>query len=355
MPLAHRICFLFFLSVFVAGCNRGLPKSSVQFREWQQLLLQRYEGESIARVDLSADGNWLLAANTHHILRLWEMAQPDQPRLYGVSGALANAVFLGDPSELMIANQNGLVQLWDYQLHDKTFEYHFPEGAGHAIADAPGRYLAYGGYVYDRQGAGMLGEPAVHAVQSALSMSMQPSVLTAGYHDGALILRDLTTGKTNRWLGPQALTAATISTDGKYVIAGNRDGHGYLWHVPAQEPVRQWNMPGRVLTIEVASTCKWFVVVTDAGFDLYQFNPFALRARVKLKVAVRSVDVSRQWIAFGDDGGNVHVWQSSDGSCLWKRNIASSPITSIRLLADQSYIAAGSYSGDVAVFRLKTP
>ncbi len=73
MPMSHRICVLF-ISALLVTCNHGEPTSSAPSWEWQPLLLRHHEGESIARVDLSADGRWLLAASTHHLLRLWEIA-----------------------------------------------------------------------------------------------------------------------------------------------------------------------------------------------------------------------------------------------------------------------------------------
>lgn len=153
------------------------------------------------------------------------------------SGTLAMVRF-ASPDVVFAATEGGAVSEWNWKTGSTDFEHKFSSSAL-AARSGDGRYIAFGGEVYDRK-TGREESTARVAEESALQFSADGTrLLSASFHDRTLLVRTLPAGvdraggAAQEWHARGDVRRATISPRGDRVAAALRGGDIEVWQLPS--------------------------------------------------------------------------------------------------------------------------
>jgi WD40 repeat protein len=334
----------------------GQTSSDALSVKWETLLAEDESDVPIARVAISSKGDVIAAAELVGRVRWWRAEDLSESRSHEFPNILGAFDYLEANDEAFLANETGLVQIWTREFGEKRFEHEFPSGSKHADIDPSGRFIAYGGYVYDRENGSTIGEPIIHAVQTAVDVATDGSVLTAGFHDALITFRDGPSGRLARWSMPDAIVAAALSHSGDTIVAADRDRRIYLATTRGQEPRRVAKATDDVYFVDLSPDGAWFAVAAKTQLQVFQVDPFERRLERDLDENVSALAVGRDWtVVLGDDSGHIEVWGLGEPIVHGRRKVAESRITALAVHTGEGYVVAGSFAHGVSIHRMSLP
>jgi hypothetical protein len=337
----------------------GQPDQNAVRPTWQTLLVGQGTDLTIeSRADLFA------AADYGTRVRWWRVDALDDPHSYdelsGPSSILAGFAYIGDDDAAFIADKDRRVQIWSKDFSEKLFEYEFPEpmsgSAFRADVDPTGRYIAYGGYLYDRERAALVGEPIRHATQTAVDVANDGSVLTAGFHDSLIAMRDGSSGRLAEWRMPDGIVSAALSQSGETIVATDARGRIYLATSRGQEPERVARAAGRAYLLDLSHDGTWFAVAAKTQLQVFQVEPFERRLERDLDAEVTALAIDGDGtVVAGDASGYIELWRLGDPMVYDRRKVAESRITALAVHTGEGYVVAGSLAHGVSIHRMSLP
>ncbi|MCP4114519.1 MAG: hypothetical protein GY737_03800 [Desulfobacteraceae bacterium] len=233
-------------------------------------------------------------------------------------------------------------------------EYRFPKASRFSRASNNGDLIAYGENIYYPAQDKLLSSTVGHAAQSALQVGQQKNVLTSGFHDERVVVRDATGGIIADWkLGEPVLTAA-MSEDSKFVAASTQKGICYIWEIPNKKATHRCGTPEPAIAIHISKNSNILVLVMKSSISAYQFLPFKRLFTKPVNGNIRSSDISdNNWLSIGLDSGSVQLWNVLQGKLLAAVQPSKKRITSIDINQATRLLMVGSYDGIVALYKLK--
>jgi len=352
--------------VSTTSCTMHVAQTPEELPEgltWERLLYKN-DLKQFKRVAFSSDGEQFLISDDYRFISLWARSFIAPSRVISLKLGMESIVemkFFGDQNDVFLANDNGVVQVWDRDLQIKKFENQIDGNTGMAAITGDGRYVATDDELYDRKKKSLVGRAVAHASHTALCFGGHSQLLTAGYHDHRIAIRNMDNGKFEYRTTPYPVSSAGISPNEKYAVAVTKKGRCYLWYWPDQE--------SKVLAITRESSyfggfspdSKWFVIRGSEFLHIFQTDPAVRIARLQPDPAITSVHIaSNNLIVMGDRNGYVNIYDISAGTMIARQKVIEHAAGSIELIADESYLwAASSYydlkkndHGEIALYRI---
>lgn len=310
--------------------------------------------EPIAIVDISDDGNHFLAGGWINKIRFWTAKNPNLPVEVSFEGELVALQFTSKNNKIFFADGTGVVRLFGSRLNDVLNEYRFPMPASYACLSDDSKLIAYGENILLYEKNKLVPLTTSHAAQSSLQISSQNYVLTSGYHDASVIVRDAGGNILAAWKLTDSVQTAAISSSGDFVIASTEKGDCRLWQVADQKRILRFNSSEPALAIHIDSTGKYFVLVMSNSISAYQVEPFKKIFSKKIKGEIRTSILARNnWLAIGLLNGHVQLWDIFKGNLLAVVGKNKGRITSIDINPSANLLMTGSYDGYLSVFRIQ--
>lgn len=321
------------------------------------------EDEGIDHLEYSEDGQTILTASDYgniHILTRQNLKSVVVIEFDDIlANARAKAHILDNGKKIFMADHSGYAQIWDLRSKKRLFSYQFPKGEKLADISDDANYIAYGGYVYDRSVGVLLKKDAAHAVQTALTFLDKKNVLSAGFWDQSIVLRDLNNNTFDTWVTEDEIPSAAALRN--FIIAGTTNGECIIWKVPDKEPFKKVKGPGFFNFISIFT--DWtdiiathpqkliFAAVWGKHTCIYQLEPFKKLLHLKSNSEIRAVAISNNdLIALGDVNGTVAIWDINKGVPIGRHKMrGDDSIISLAFNPKREEILVGTYNGQISV------
>ncbi len=317
------------------------------------LFLQQFKNESIARVDISYAGKHLLAGSTVEKIRYWNIKKNKSPIETSFESELVALNFITKDNHIFFANRIGTTRIFTNRLSKKLTEYRFPKTSRFSSIGNNADLIAYGENIYYPAQDRLLSSTVGHAAQSALQVGRQKYVLTSGFHDERVVVRDPGGNIIAAWkLDEPALTAA-MSKDSKFIAASTQK-KCYVWRIANSKASHSCNIPELVNAIHISKTINLLVLVMNNSISAYRLSPFKKLIAKQINGNIRSSALSKNnWLSIGLDNGSVQLWDILQGKLLSAVPPSKKRITSIDINQATKLLLVGSYDGIVALYKIK--
>jgi len=321
--------------------------------------------EPLRIVDISGDGNQFLAGSLYEILLL-SVNDLNSPIEVGIESDPIALRFVGDNHQIFFANGMGVTRLYDSGLKSILSEYLFHhQGSRYASISDDGILIAYGENIFLPQQNKVLPRAIGygHAEQTSLQISKQNYVLTSGYFDSSVVVRDAGGNIMAEWRLDDSVQSAAISPNGDLVIASTENSDCYLLQVHDGKQFHRFDCSEKHLfensnpawRIHIDSAGKEFVLVTSHSISAYQIEPLKKIFSKKVNGQIfASVLAQNNWLAIGLDNGHVQLWDILHGKLLSQIQENKGVITSIDFNPSVNLLLTGSYDGYLALYRIQS-
>jgi WD40 repeat protein len=342
---------IFTLSIcLLSACQ--LNNANSENVQLKNLFKQNFTSESIAIVDISDDGRHLLAGSAVEKIRYWEVQNLNKPKVKHFDSELVALNFIGQNNNIFFANRTGSVRIFSNTLEKTLAEYRFPKPSRFSSVSNNGELIAYGEYIFLRPNNKLLQSTVGHAVQSSLQIGNDNYILSSGFHDERVVVRDKQGEIVSDWRLDEPVQTASISNDGKTVIASVENGDCYVWALNNKDPQHRCDRSSPANAIYISKSGKLFTLVSGESISAYHLEPFKKQFSKTIESYIRSSALTENnWLVIGLDNGNVQIWDVLTGDLLATQKITDDRITSIDVNVEHKLIAIGAYDGTLALYR----
>ena len=336
-------------TIFIVSCgivDAKPPAATPVGLTWERLFYK----DDLVRIETAAfslDGERFLVSDGYDLISLWEkpFGSPERKVPIEDAGPVVALQFYGKSHDIFFALNGGTAQIWDKDLQAKKFSCESPISGSHrrAAITGDGRFIALGDVLYDRQKNGLVGEFAGHAVGTGISFGGSSLLLTSGYHDQSIAVRNIFSGELEYRRVPYPVTDGAISPDEKYAVAVTGKGRCYLWNWPEQEPkalsiVRENSFFGGF-----SPDSKWFAIRGTEFLHIFQTDPPVRIARLESESRITAVQVaSNNLVVVGDREGNVQIFDVSAQRVIARHKVLAHGVWPVELAVDKGLLWAAS-------------
>jgi len=337
-------------------------------------------------VAFSPGGRTLASGNYDGTVRLWDIADPANPRPLGqpstgAQGPVLSVAFSPNGHVLANGDHDGTIWLWDVadpadpHLLDRPPTSGAPVGSlvfssdGHTLATGSDDGMVQLWDVTDPAHPHLLGRPLAGAAGlSSVAFSPDRRTLAAGGYDGTVQLWDAADPAHPRPLGPiatgaDAVDSVAFSRDGHTLASGSDDGSVRLWDAADPAHPRPLGRPltGGAGTILSVAFSRDGHTLAAGGYDgtirLWSLSQTILTSST---AGLRSVAFSPdgRTLAAGGDG-SVRLWDAADPT--HPRPLGrpltggAGAILSVAFSRDGHTLASGSDDGTVRLWDAADP
>lgn len=353
------------VAVSCGAVGAQLPETVTAEVTWERLFYK----DDLKRSQMAAfspDGERFLVSDGYDAISLWKKPFLSPERKVPIEDYrhLATLQFYGHQHDVFVAVSGGTTQIWDQDMQTLKFAYQFPSSSGSSMGaiTADSRFIAWHGELYDRRKKSLVGRSAGHAVDTGISFGGSSLLLTSGYHDQSIAVRNIFSGEMEYRRVPHPVTDGAISPNEKYAVAVTQKGRCYLWNWPDQSPkvlaiTREYSDFGGF-----SPDSKWFVIRGDEFLHIFQTDPPVRIARLQHDPGITSVHVaSNNLIVMGDRKGDVHIFDVSAARMIAQHKVLTHGVWPVELAVDNGYLWAASVGdylekgeqSEIALYRVK--
>ncbi|WP_020158897.1 WD40 repeat domain-containing protein [Methylobacter marinus] len=341
-----RLVVLILLSFMVACTLRSASDAKPKLLD--VVFSKAFPSTSFVKVEFSRDGKSILATPYSDAVYVVDSEDFSVTSLE-IEGILAQAGFIPNSNEIFVADRDSFVQLWDSNLK-KRFSYRFPERGKRASVSQDSKYIAYGGYLYDTSANKLLGEPIAHVDQSALQFHGNDHVLSAGYWEQSVIMRNLTDDTRTVWRTDDRITAAAAIDN--FIVACTHDGDCYVWTISGDKPVHTITGWDSVRFIATHPREPIFAISREDSVTVYSLRPFKRLLDIEASDLIRSLSLSENGIiALGEDNGTIQMWDINKKALIGTYSVENEPIYGLAIDPKTSKLVAGTYKGKLLLLK----
>lgn len=312
----------------------------------------------------SSNGERFLISDDYRFVTLWEKPFLSPLRDLPIENHLSIATlqFFGDMNDTLFATVDGLVQIWNKDLTTKKFEYRFSDNIRRAAITEDGRFIAADSELYDRDKKSLVGRAIAHAVETSLCFGGKSLLLTAGWHDRSIAVRNIYNGVFDQRGVPHPVSKAAISPDERFVAAATENGRCYLWRLLGPEPTPLVIARNAIRSVRFSPDSKWFVIFGTEFIHIFQTDPPLQIARLQPEPALDSLEVaSANLIAMGDKSGTVRIYDVSAQQMIGKQKVCETSVQHLKLIPEKELLWAGGCclgkereeKGEIALYSVK--
>jgi WD40 repeat protein len=307
-----------------------------------------FPSTSFVKVEFSRDGKSILAAPYSGAVYVVDSEDFSMNALE-FEGTLIGAGFIPNGNEIFVADIYGFGQIWDSNLK-KRFSYRFPESGELASVSEDAKYIAYGGYLYDTSASKLLAEPTSHAFQTALQFHGNDYVLSAGYWEQSVVIRNLTDDTRTIWRTDDEIIAAAAVDN--FIVVSTNDGDCYVWTISGDKPVHTITGWDSVRFIATHPSEPIFAISREDSTTVYSLRPFKRLLDIEASDLIRSLTLSENGIiALGEDNGTIQMWDINKKALIGTYKVDNDPIESLAIDPKTSNLAAGTSSGKLLLLK----
>jgi eukaryotic-like serine/threonine-protein kinase len=194
----------------------------------------------VRSVAFSPDGKRLASGTRNGAVTVWnaETGKPIRSWIGHDGGVIASIAFYKDGKLLATAGSDKTIKLWDSDDGTAQTTLIGHTGPIYALAfDPRGRYLASGGWdhtirIWDKNTSQLINTFGIHKGDVwSLAFCPEGSHLISGSTDGTARWLEVESGTVKRvFRGRSPVHGVAVSTDGKLIAGGCRDGIVRVWH-----------------------------------------------------------------------------------------------------------------------------
>jgi WD40 repeat protein len=356
------IASLSFLSCRLVSAQS--PENGFNLLKFEKILFKD-DIERFHKAVFASDDSSFLVANHYEFINLWHKpflkpAVAINIEEIRTSGTLTTLFYMGGDQHLFLSIDE-VVQIWDSNLKSKEFEFRFPELARKVAISPDGRYIAADGDLYDRQKKALVGRSVAHGSYSDVCFGGGNLVITSGYHDHGVAIRNVHNGLFEYRRSPHPVTGAAISPDETHVVATGNKGRCYLWRLPEFEPtalVTRRDMH----SAKFSPDSKWFVVYGEESAHIFQTEPPLEIARLQIEPGLTALQVaSANLVAIGDKNGFVQIYDVSARRIIGRHKVCETAAQHLRLIPEKGLLWVGGCclgeeneeKGEIALYRIQ--
>jgi WD40 repeat protein len=322
--------------------------------------------ERIEKAAFSPNGDRFIVSDGFGFITLWK--KPFQSPACKVPieeyEDLAALRFFGHQQDIFFTFSGGFTQIWDWDLQTRKFTYKFPSNRTSSISAVTedGRFIAWGGELYDRSKKRLIGRSWSHPGERSISFGDKSLLMTSGYYSERITIRNIFSGKLEDRLVPYPVTDGAVSPNEKYALAVTRKGRSYLWNWPDKEP--------QVLTVSrkaeimggFSPNSKWFAVWGDEFLYIFQTDPLERLACLKHAPGITSVRVaSSNLLVIGDRTGRVHIFDVAAQKVIAQKKVLRHGVSPVELFVGKGLLWAATNDdylepgekGEIALYHIK--
>jgi hypothetical protein len=317
-------------------------------------LLRRVQSPADATpvaVDIGDERDVFLVAGARGPVQLWSEVGAGAAEATLPAGGLLLAARFAAGGSVFLAQQEGEVRLLRPSDGSAELSHAFGTIGRRAAISADAAYIAFGGAVLDRGTGAEVGERKPLATQSALSFaSHAPRVVSAGFQEPWVNVRDLPGGATREWLAPGKVTAAALSSDGALVAAALQDGTLCLWRQPGGEPVGSWQGHEELRALSFGERDESLIAADPEGVFVSDVAARRERWRDDIDGTLWVFAVDGNLAAAGTTDGSVWLWDLSQQKRLAQLRLSSSAIVAVDISARRQRVLAADETGAAAIW-----
>lgn len=338
------------LAAAAAGC-KGPAVVSGTLNHVGRVKLGGAFGTPIAAT-LTPDGHALAVAGAHGPVQVWRLpiSGDGSPTTFETTDELVTTRFV-TPELILIGMKSSRVILWDW-VHNRTVvDRVFAEGRSVTMVAASdtGRYLASAGVVFDVDQRREIGSSNFLPTETGLQFAAGSKVLlSAGFHGGQMVLRDLPSGQTRRRLAPGPITGAALSPAGDWVVTGVRGSSVHVWRSTDERPTRSWSTSGEVRSVQI--TGDIVVVISEGAVEARQLSTGASRFRAPIR-DLSAWATQDAFVATGTVDGAVNLWNVAEGRPLASSRPFPSLVRALGMSPASRLLVAADVEGNVEILR----
>jgi WD40 repeat protein len=296
------------------------------------LVLQQGHADRVSAVVTTADGEQMITASLDSTIRIWRVRDGAPVLLrvlaYHTNGVTALAL---SPNGRYIASGDGMgeVKVWDLvEGRERPQEGASPhEGRITAIGFLPekdrGRFVSL-----DQEGQSVLWDTSgpvlqkrdlagIALVRLAVAAEAGPAAIALADPAGRLVLFDGDVKPLPAIGGTDARpTALHLSADGRWVAAGDEQGHVRVWNAATRAPLFQNDYDQKISALRIGPTGKLAVAAGDrlylAPLDGKSSGPGLVLEGVSDELDSALFSGNGQWLAALGQNGNRYLWSLRD-------------------------------------------
>jgi len=335
------------------GCRAGCGGGSEAKGE-PPALLRRVAGSPEATpiaVDVDDERNLFLVAGMRGPIQVWSETDSGAAGVASipVAGALLSVRFV--PGGVFFAQEQGATALWSWAENRALFTHDFGSRARRATISPDRRYVALGGSVVDVASNREVEGAKPVASQSALAFSADSSrVVSAGFQEPWIAVRDLPGGATREWPAPGKVSHAVLSSTGDLVTTSMDDGSVHTWRQPSGDALGVWQGQKETRGLCFASPGSMVVVADPKGVSVVDATSGQRGWRADVDGTLWSFACDGGLAAAGTTEGNLWLWDVSRHVLVARMHLATAPIVALDISAVRHRLAAADERGEAAVW-----
>lgn len=291
-------------------------------------------------IDLSPDATHLLLASEFGKVSVY--AGPAARRVDHAAGdSLMGAGFLDDgrifvaaPERLTIWNEDFSRQLGDCVLPRLT-----PDLPRRRAALSPSRrYLAVDDAVYDTEAKRWALPRIGHGEQTALAFGDDSFVLTAGFHDRQVVVRQVNGNEKHLWKAAAPVIAAALTSGGKLAVVATKAGVA-TWIPTDVTPSHDHALSG-IRDLQLCSQERFAVVLQGHTVRVLNLPALDLRAALEMQADGSVIACDGDLLAAGDESGRLYAWELSTNRLLAEERLLRGPVSTLRVSRSRNRMLA---------------
>lgn len=315
----------------------------------------RLDGSSVRQVDISADRHDFIAGTASGTVIHGATSEPTNIHQRSLPDSIVRARFFGPGADAIVVTESGEAYIWTLPDSARA-PIDFAAVSRHAEISEDGRYVAFGGQVYDRLRGAEYADVAHEAAQSSLDVAGD-LVLTSGYHDSRLLVRNLATKSRKARDAGGGVNAAALSPNGEYVLAATDKREAALWRLSPRsegvEPIGRWPTSSQDVRIVFSRSGTRAAIIDGERVRVIDLGTAETLREELLAAAAWSADFSRDGkaLATGDADGNIRVWDIEADRIVGRAHFEDG-IYSVSF--EDPYLLVGTHDGVIALLLLES-
>ena len=342
------------LLVLLASCGHDACSRPHQPQGEQPTLIRRVASPPEATpawIDISRDQPLFLVAGMRGPVRIWNELENNATAVapIPVAGSILAARF--SDGGVFFALEQGAVTLWDWHEGRARFTHDFGRRGRRAAISLDAAYAALGGTVVELAAGREVGETKAIASQSALAFSANGRhVVSAGFQEPWIAVRDLPDGAVREWLAPGKVSQAALSSSGDIVAASMEDGAVHFWRQPGGEALGQWQGPGEVRGLCFNPTDASVVVAGPLGVSVVDVAGAQQTWRSNVDGTLWVFACDGDLVAAGTTAGGLWLWDVARHVLRARLQLSSSAVIAVSVNSARHRIAAADEKGVAAIW-----
>jgi WD40 repeat protein/serine/threonine protein kinase len=326
-----------------------------------EIVTQYGHPTNVAGVAYSPDGRTIVSTDFEGRVLMWDAETTDHLRVIrGHAGGVYSVAFRSDGRHLATGGADGTVKIWDVTT-DQAFRELSPKGGWlrHLAFSPDSRHVAAAGPMSSRgqQPFARIWNLSTPSSQQTLMAHRKGVTSTAFTFDGTHFVTGsadhtakiwhVRDGKNVKTLRGHTDTVTTVacSSDGRWIASGSADKTIRVWKVTTLDAGTSALLPSLAAALP-ASMVSTLPSTIEAVPHLTLKNQ-------KTGVTTIALSPNNRWLASGDLGGTIRLWDVMTGKELLVLPDLPGPVASLAFDPHSMQLAAACYDKYPRVWELK--